>query len=432
MKKRLRINRWLSGLLVVIMLVVVLSASGCSGSEKKLMTLGDQSLSVNDYELLLSRMKGTLEYNGYPVDEDLFWDEFIDAQGTTYNDFFCSSIQDEAKKMLIKLYLFEEVYGLTLPQKEADEVDQYIADIVSLDFDESTASFHRALSAYGVNAETLKENYIAEEKISALLTHVSSITSENAKQEYYQANYIRFRQILFPLYEYVFETDENGDDIYYHDGSDQVYYDTVNGNTKKDENGAIIVDKNGDVMYFTSDGRVAYQSEKGIRKGVDADTDGYVDFVELDEETVAAVTDRANHIKELLTDGDFALFESYGEQWSDDDVWSSYPNGIYLNESKTYSIDYLDDIQQALKSMQAGEITLIKSDHAYHLIMKYALEEEGYNIKENSDWFETFELEVASSIVDKLCEKYLSDIVVDEKALASAMDMKTVGANMRY
>ena len=432
MKKKNVARMFRSGIALLLVLLLLVTLAGCTGREKTLMTLGEQSLSVNDYELLLSRMKGTLEYNGYPVDEEPFWEEIMNAQGTTYNEFFCDSIQYEAKKLLIKLYLFDEVYKLSLSQKVLDEIDLYIGDIVSLDFNDSTAAFNRALAQYGVNVDMLRDNYIAEEKVNALLTHISSITSQNAKQEYYQSNYLRFRQILFPLYEYVYETDENGDDIYYHDGSSQIYYDTVNGITRTGENGASILDKNGDLVYFTEDGRIAYQTEKGIRKGVDADEDGYVDYVELDEETVQIVTDRANYLKDQLEDGDFATFESYGARWSDDDVWSSYPNGIYLNSDLSYSINYLDDIQAALKDMQSGQIALIRSDNAYHLIMKYDLEDQGYELSENSDWFESFDQEVASSILDKTCEKYMADISVDESVLRSAMDMKTVGANVRY
>ena len=56
---------------------------GCSSSKKTLMTLGKQEISVHIYELLLSRMKGTLDYNGYPVSEDSFWNQIISSQGAT-------------------------------------------------------------------------------------------------------------------------------------------------------------------------------------------------------------------------------------------------------------------------------------------------------------------------------------------------------------
>ena len=387
--------------------------SACTKKSKPLMTLSEQEMSVNMYELLLSRMKGTLAYNDYPVEDERFWDSIISAQGTTYNDYFCSSIQSEAQKMLCKLYLFEEVYHLTLPQEAYDKIDEWMENTVSLDFDGSYSAWSRALSSYGVNADMLRENYLMEEKIDYLISHVSSITGDLAVEEYYQNNYVCFRQILFPLYSYVYETDENGDEIYYHEDLTHIYYD-LNGVTRSDAEGNFILDKNGDVVHYTEDGRIAYNTEKGTRSGVDKDEDGYVDYEKLDEQAAQIVTDRANHIKDLISNGDFTMFESYGVQWSEDDVWENYPNGIFLNLEKTYSLNYLDDIQDALAGMQVGEIALVASENAYHLIMKYELLPQAYQDKENADWFEDLDEEVATHIVDQMCQKYISDIIVDD------------------
>ena len=41
---------------------------------------------------------GTLMYNGHPTDSADFWNTIISTQGSTYNDYFCLSIQEEAKK----------------------------------------------------------------------------------------------------------------------------------------------------------------------------------------------------------------------------------------------------------------------------------------------------------------------------------------------
>ena len=62
MKKIIKI---LSLLLVLCLLTASLAA--CSSQGKVLMSLGDKTLSVNFYQLLLSRMKGTLYTYGYDV-----------------------------------------------------------------------------------------------------------------------------------------------------------------------------------------------------------------------------------------------------------------------------------------------------------------------------------------------------------------------------
>lgn len=415
-------------------LVLVLlcgSMISCSSSGETLMKIGKQELSVNMYELLLSRMKGTLKYNGQPTDTEAFWDTIISTQGATYNDYFCLSIQQEAKKMLIKLYLFEEVYGLTLPQSNYDAIDQYIEDALDMLHDGSKTSFNQELSLYGVNMDMLRENYIIEDKIDVLKSYLLTQTGDLAKDEYYQTNYVRFRQILLPLYEYIYETDENGDNIYYQEGSDRICYDTT-GVIKTGTDGKTIVDVNGDTIYYTENGRIAYNQKKGELHGVDKDKDGYTDYRILNEEEAAAVAKKAQDLSSIIMEEDFAMFEDYGRMLSEPDLWEAYPNGIFLNKNKNYSVAYLDDIQKALTNMSVGETALIKSENAYHFIMKYELTDHAYSNNENSDWFGEFNDEVVEDILDAMCEKYMDKVEVYDDILAKAKTMKEIGANTGY
>ena len=405
---------------------------GCSSSKKTLMTLGKQEISVHIYELLLSRMKGTLDYNGYPVSEDSFWNQIISSQGATYDDYFCINIRDEAKKMLAKLYMFEEVYDLTLPQKYYDEIDEFISDVIELSFDGSKSAFNAELAAYGVNVDMLRENYVMEDKIDHLISHISSLTGDAAREEYYNENYVCFRQILFPMYEYLYVTDENGDLVYYQEGTGKVYYDISEGAPRKGTDGKNIVDDNGDTVYFKEDGRISYNTKKGVLMGEDKDKDGYTDYRELDAEEKQIITDRVQVLSELITSGDFSLFEEYGEQWSTDEIWNDYPNGIFINLNKTYEVNYIDDLQSKLVDMDVGETAVVQSENAYHFVMKYDLTPQAYADKANADWFSTFEDEMISEMLDNMCEQYLDQIEVDVDVLASAKTMKTIGANTEY
>jgi len=418
-------------LCIISLLLMLTAVVGCSSKGETLMQIGKQELTVNMYELLLSRMKGTLTYNDYPTDSESFWDTIISTQGATYNDYFCLSMQQEAKMMLVKLYLFEEVYKLTLPEKNYAAIDEYINDALELIHDGSKTAFNKELSLYGVNIDMLRENYIIEDKIEYLKSHISTQTGDAARDEYYKENYVCFRQILLPLYEFLYVTDENGDTVYYHEGTERIYYDTT-GTTKTGTDGKPVVDKNGDTIYYTADGKIAYNTTKGVTQGLDKDNDGYTDYVMFDEERAIIVKDQANKLMELIQVGDFSTFEDYGEKLSEKEVWNAYPNGIYINKNKNYSIAYLDDIQKALTNMAVGDTQLIKSDNAYHLIMKYTAEDQAYKNKENQDWFEEFEDEVVTDILNAMCQKYLEQVTVDEKALAEAMDMKSVGANTEY
>lgn len=416
---------------MLCLLMLAFCLASCARSENVLMSIGDQAMTLNTYELLLSRMKGTLELSGYPTDEDSFWDQIISTKGETYDDYFCSSVLDEAKKMLVQLYLYEEVYGLTLPQKQLAAVDEFISDVLTLNFDGSTSDFNRYLSNFGVNLEILRENYMTEEKIDHLGTYISSITSDAAREQYYNENYACFRQILLPLYEYRYVTDANGDTVYYYETSDKIYYD-VTAATQKDAQGNTIKDENGDIVRYTEDGRIAYNTTKGVKRGLDEDNDGYVDYTELDDDMKTIVTDRANKLSTLIANGDFEVFEQYGEQWSSDEVWRAYPDGIYVNLNQGYQINYMDDIQAALANMKVGDTALVQSENAYHFIMKYELAEQGYNNKANADWFGAFEDEVVESILDAICAEHLDKVVVDTEVLAKTKGMKEIGANSEY
>lgn len=415
------------------LIIVLSSLGGCSSDQKVLMRVGKTELTVNTYELLLSRMKGTLAYNGYDVDQAEFWDYIWSADGATYEDYFSSEILSAAKDMLLRLYLFDEVYHLTLPQSYLDDIDVYMADILENDFDNSKTKMNSELSKYGVNEKMLRENYIMEDKLDYLATYLSSMTADSAREEYYQNNYVCFRQILFPLYEYQYVTDENGDLVYYRQGTNYIAYDTKNGKTQQATDGTLRKDENGDTMYFWEDGSVAYDTENGDLMGLDADQDGYVDYVELSKEESENVTANAKKLQGLIENGDFSTFEAYGAEYAGDDgVWDAYPNGIFLNNEKSYSLDYLNELSSQLNEANVGDLILYRSDSAYHLVMKYSLEEQAWDDTANSDWFNDFEDELMETVIAALCQDYMNQIEIDEEALATVTGIKEIGANWNY
>lgn len=418
--------------LLLAMLLCLLSFCSCAASGKTLMSIDGTTLSLNTYELLLSRMKGTLAYNGYEVESEDFWDYIWSTGGATYNDYFSAEILTAAKEMLVRLYLFEEVYDLTLPQSQIDEVDVYMQDILDNDFDGSKTAFNNAVSEFGVNMNMLRENYIIEEKLEYLASYISSRTADNAREEYFMEHYLCFRQILFPLYEYLYETDENGDTVYYKTGTNYIAYDKKNGKTMTMTDGSLRVDENGDVMYFNEDGSIAYDTKDGEAKGLDKDKDGYVDTQKLSADEIKNVTTNAENMRDSIEAGDFTVFEAFGEDYGDDDIWKSYPNGIFLSDEKGYSLQYLNELAIELSEAEVGDVILFESDNAFHLVMKYPLAAGAWNVEANADWFGTFDDEVVESIVAKLCEEYMDQIVVDESVLAKASDMKNIGANWNY
>ena len=84
---------------------------GCASQGKTMMELEKTKMSVNMFQLFLSRTKGTLcsSYSfGVEATVDSFWDKWIDSKGTTYNDFYTDAVLNEAKNYLAALYLFDQ------------------------------------------------------------------------------------------------------------------------------------------------------------------------------------------------------------------------------------------------------------------------------------------------------------------------------------
>ena len=135
----------------------------------------------------------------------------------------------------------------------------------------------------------------------------------------------------------------------------------------------------------------------------------------------------------MIEAGDFSTFEAYGAQYAGDDgVWDAYPDGIFLNSEREYSVAYLPELADQLQVAQVGDVILYESANALHLVMKYELTEGAWSEDANKDWFGTFEDEVIESVILSLCAEYADEIVIDQNALAKATGIKEIGANWNY
>ena len=96
--------------LILACLAVLSVLTGCASKGKPLITLGDNEISVNLFELYLSRMKGmlcTTAYWGSSATEDSFWDTWLDLyDNTTYNTHYTGIVLENVKSYLAALALF--------------------------------------------------------------------------------------------------------------------------------------------------------------------------------------------------------------------------------------------------------------------------------------------------------------------------------------
>ncbi|MBO5758344.1 MAG: hypothetical protein J6S28_11675 [Clostridia bacterium] len=430
-------------LLLLLTLVLCLPLlAGCSGKNgKTLLEIEGVKLSVNTYELLLSRMKGALARSeGLAIDKEGFWTNIVDSDNTTYEQYLRESILENAKTYAIGVYLHDKVYGLTLPKETLNAIDAELAEYVDYDGDGSKTAFNQVLSEFGVNYDILRATYVMEAKIDALKVHLygkdADKIADNVKDEYCRENYVRFKQVFLASYYYVCETDANGDDIYYTEnslGNKIVCYDKENGKTKTDKDGNVVKDKDGYEVYFTEDGKIAYDKKNGNTAFV-FDKDGQPIVGDYSKEELAEIKKEANTILDKIPAGEYDAFEIFMEQRGEDEDAQTYENGYYLyNDPANYaSYPYLESIVEALGDMEVGETALVESDYGYHVVMKYPVDKGAYADKDNKDWFEGFTAGLIEDMFMKLCKEHMDKVTVDEDILATVPPMKEIGKNYYY
>ena len=426
-------------ILTLACVMILTSMVGCSSRGKTMIELGDSEISVNLYMLLLSRMKGKLA-SAYSFGEkalyDSFWDTVMDAStGQTYNDYYTNMVLENAKTYIAALYLFDDL-GLKLPDSYMDEIDKELDTLVANDGDGSKSAFNALISSYGANYTVLRDAYIMEAKIAYLKDHLfgasGSLISDSLIEEYYQESYVRFRHIFFFTTKPVYDADENGDTIYF-TSEGKIAYDKEKGH-KKEENGKFVTDKNGDMIFYLDDGRIAYDSKNGVPNPV-LDSSGNVMTTKLTADELIKLSDKTQLIMEdEAKEGDYKLFDALVEKYTEDEGMTKYPNGYYLTATSNYDSP---EVVEALFEMEEGEIRRVDSQYGIHIVMKYELDEGGYADEKNTDFFRTSEGSLAfmstlkNILLEEYVEKYKANIVIDEELLKS-VSMKTVGANYNY
>ncbi len=424
--------------LSLALLGVLSCLAGCASQGKTMMKLENVKMSVNLFELLLSRTKGTITssyYLGATAVPDSYWDQWIDSNGTTYNDYYTDAVLDQAKNYLAAMYLFKEM-NLKLPDSYVEEIEEKMDRLVEEDGEGSKANLNAILGQYGANYNVLKESYLLEAKISYLKDELfgvnGNLISDRLIEDYYQDTYARFKQVFLYTQDYVYETDTDGQDIYYKkDGS--IAYDT-SATAKKDEAGTLIQDKNGDQIYVTKSGKVAYDKKNGTRRAV-KDENGKDVIADLEGTELKLVIDTATQIQAMVEENDFDGFDQLVADYSEDPVMETAENGYYLTESTSF---HSEEVVKALFKLNVGESAMVRSEKGIHIIMRYELDEGAYKKNENSDFFIStttgtyvFLPALKNILLTDYLEQYKDQILLDEEVF-STVDIKSVNANFYY
>ena len=433
------IRRLVAALLCLTLLAGALLLTACGGKSPTLMELEGQVITANQFQFMLSRLKGNMSYMGYNVGSADFWNTIVDENNNTYDSYFRNAVLDDARRYLAAMVIFEEK-GLTLPQAYLDQIDE---DIEEYTRDAgSKSALNSLLSAYGVNLEMLRDIYVMEAKYDYLkqVTYGADgeLISNDVRLAYLNEHAVCFKQVLIRAFDYVYETDANGDVIYYLPDENNakvnnVAYDTENGEVRVDEFGKTIVDKNGDTVYFTPAGKIAYDTEKGVRAMV-YDENGNLKTVKYSTEKLAEHKAAAEALLTEVAAGDYAAFEALLEEYeiSGDDAFVTDGEFCFLYTTGDNNYDYLNDIADVLAASETGTLHMISSEYGYNVVMKYEIPADAVTNTAYKDWFNDLTDRIVEKQFHTLCKPYMEKVTVDNEVFAALPSMKDIGLNTAY
>jgi hypothetical protein len=295
----------------------------------------------------------------------------------------------------------------------------------------SRVEFDALLADYGANYDVLREAYIIEAKVSYLMDDLlgedGSLIGKEWLTDYYEENYARFKQIFFYTSVLVYETDADGQEIYY-TSKGKIAYDTSKTDSGKK-------DANGDKIYVGEDGKVAYDITKGMRKQV-KDSDGNPLRESLKGEKLEAVLDESKKVYGQLMEGDAIGFEELLKEYNQDEAMTTYPNGYYMTRDTQYDSP---EVVKKLFELVDGEIAWVRSEFGVHIIMRYELEENGYDLDTNEDFFKDrttgrylFLNQVKSLWMNDYLAPYKENIKILDETIFDEINIKSVEANFYY
>ncbi len=434
--------------LLIVITAVVLAVALCAGAvigvvyyinnhvADPVIEYDGQKIPLSFYELMLSRMKGELARNQYEVDDESFWNSDSGVNGQNYEEYYNDAVLENCKTYLAALAVFEEL-DLKLPQSYYDSIDEEIEFYISYDGNDSKDKFNEILKPYGVDIKSLRQAYVIEAKVDYLRSYLygadAQLVGDTVKEEYYNDNYYRFKQILIANYYYEYEKDENGNLIYFSTETGNPVYDEENGKPKYDEAGNMIRDEAGNPIYYDEEGNILYDTENGVTSVVkDEDGEGIMHY--YPEEELEKRKQQAQDIASKISLGNYAAFESAMEENNDASSGSeNFPDGYYLSdiESSLYE-EYMIDILDKLKELETGETAVVETEYGYHVIMRYELDEGAYSKSENESWFTNFNSSLITELFLDRCGKYLPQITEIPENLSKSKSIKELGINYYF
>lgn len=423
---------------ILAFVLLCISLAGCANTKgDAILQCEKQSISSAFYEFMLSRMKGELARDKQDVSAgSAFWEQIVESTGQTREEYYNDLVLERCKNYLAAAVLFDRE-GMELTDAELASIDEEIAFYVEYDGKGEQEKLDAILSKYGADVEQLREIYVIEAKYRKLMARLYGVDgsqiADTVKQEYYEQNYYRFKQILVSNFYYEYQKDIYGLTIYFDPETSKPIYDTQNGSVKYDADGARLKDKFGVEIYFGSDGKPLYNTQKGYPTPT-LDDNGEAIVYKYSDAEMAERELLAENLMNSLTEGNFAAFEAEMPEW---EIYSGadayYADGYYLSriESDGYG-KYMLDILSSLEGMDVGDIKCIESEYGYHIVMKYELDEGKFGDGEYAEWFEGFNTALQNKLFLDKCKSIFEKIDLNDENLEKARSITEIGTNYNY
>ena len=436
--------------LICIMLAVLLVR--CINGRNALLTLKvdgkTYSISSNIYKFMLATWKGELVYSNESIQnhkptQDAFWDIMDTYDGKTLetsDSYYRKYVLEVCKNYLISLYLFDK-YNLELSETAQKEIDDAINELILNDGEGSKTKLNSVLSEYGINHKMLKEYYVMEAKRKAVFDHIYATSGPNLKNKFLNENYVHYYQIVLTNYTYIYETDKNGDTIYYNTATNEIMYKKTEF-TQMTDKGEIETDSKGNIIYYTDVSRthISYDAENGKRSHK-LDSNGEYLTKSMTEDELAALEERAYDLSRDLQNVTKDAFFAKATEISDELNVDLYTDGCYLYKNMDYYASYgtkeyieLDEMLEKLSdpSIENGSVFVVTSHAGYRILFKCAPTDQAYDLEANEAWFESFPVFFTTKMFAEYAEPYVTQIEVNEKLYAKVPNMKEIAINYFY
>ena len=283
-------------------------------------------------------------------------------QETTVGDYLSARIAEIVESNCVSLYLFD-YYKLELPTSTVNSVNE----IVNAEIENAGGrkALNEALAPIGLNADTLREMYLADEKISYVYDYLYGDTlvgttgaepiSNEQYTSFYEDNYVCVRHI------YIRTADKN------------------------------IVDEEGNATY---------------------DAEGNVITAELTEEEAAAKLALCDDLEARLNAGeDFLTLEA---EYSEDAGRHTLTEGYVLSRTTALPDEFID----AAFDMDIGEIRRVDASYATHIMLRCELPAQIWTNTAYTSMMGDFKEYVKSEVYAEKVAPMIENITRDEDLMA--------------